>query len=134
MTEKNPSTTAALLRLSAARQDGVLQMAKELRVGPSKLIRMLAELRDEGLLDIGVVRTRSAGRPKRRVRVTALGREYLVAYEALKLKSLKSRRTDLRKAVADTNYARRLVARGVSPYELFLELNALGDRARRPAV
>ncbi len=133
MSEKNLPTRAALLRLSSSRQAGVLQIARELRVGPSKLIGLVAELREEGLLDVSEARTRRAGRPKRLVKATQLGMEYLRAYEGLKLKRLLSRRSDLRKAVADANYARRLTLRGISTYELFLELNVLAKSARRSA-
>ncbi len=133
VSEKNLPTRAALLRLSSSRRAGVLQIARELRVGPSRLIRLLAEMREEGLLDVSEARNRRAGRPKRRVKATQLGMEYLRAYEGLKLKTLMSRRSDLRKAVADANYAQRLTWRGVSAYELFLELNMLAKPARRSA-
>lgn len=129
MLEKNLSTKAALLTLSSMYRAGVLQLAKDLHVGPAKLIGLVAELREEGLLDLGEVRMRRAGRPKRRFRVTALGIEFLSAYEALLLKMLKSRRSDLRRAVADANYARRLASRGASTYDLFLELNALANHS-----
>ncbi len=134
MTGNNLAAKEALLRLSSEGRTGVLELAKELRIGPSRLIGLIAEAREEGLLDVGEVRTGRAGRPKRRVRMTALGMEYLRACEALKLKALRSRRADLRRAAADAKYAKRLAARGVSPYELFLELNELASNPREPAV
>ncbi len=131
MSENNLPTKAALLRLSSGRRAGVLQLAKDLHVGPAKVIRLISELRGEGLLDAGEVHTRRVGRPKRRFKATALGMEYLGAYEALQGKMLKSRRSDLRKAVADANYARRLASRGVSTYDLFLELNTFANHPRK---
>ncbi len=131
MSENNLPIKAALLRLSLGRRAGVPQLAKDLRVGLAKLIGLLSELSDEGLLDVGEIHTRRAGRPKRRFRTTALGMEYLRACEALKLKMLKSRGSDLRKAVADGNYARRLASTDVSTYEIFLELNKLVNRPRK---
>ena len=130
MSEKNLPSKAALLALSAVHHAGVRQLAKDLHVGPAKLIALLSEMREEGLLDVREIRTRRAGRPRKRVKVTALGMEYLSAYEALRLKTLKGRRSDLRKAVADADYARRLASRGVSTYELFLELNTLANHSR----
>ena len=134
MSENNLAAKEALLRLSSKRRAGVLQLAKDLRIGPSRLIGLVAEAGEQGLLDVGEVRTGRAGRPRRRVRTTALGMEYLRACEALRLKALRSRRADLRRAAADADYARRLEARGVSPYDLFLELNELANDSRGPAV
>jgi len=109
-------------------------MATKLRLGPSTLIGLAAELQDEGLLEVYEVSTGNAGRPKKGMRVTALGIEYLRAYEALSLNLLKSRRADLRRAAEDGAYARRLAEKGASPYGLFLELNTLAKGARRPPV
>ncbi len=89
---------------------------------------------DEGLFEVSTIHTGRAGRPRKRVRPTALGLEYLRTYDALKLKELKSRRVDLSRAAADAEYAQRLADRGVSSYDLFLELNALASNPRRPAV
>ena len=134
MPEKNSDAKAALLRLSLSGPAGVQQMATKLRLGPSTLIGLAAELQDEGLIEVFEVSTGNAGRPKKGMRVTALGMEYLRAYETLSLKLLKSRRADLRRAAEDGAYARRLAERGVSPYGLFLELNTLGKGARSPPV
>ena len=134
MPEKNPATKAALLRLSLSGPTGVQQISAKLRLGPSTLIGLAAELQDEGLLEFFEAPTGNAGRPKKGMRVTALGMEYLRAYEALSLKLLKSRRADLRRAAEDGAYARRLAERGASPYDLFLELNTVAKGARRPPV
>ncbi|MDV3278458.1 MAG: hypothetical protein LYZ69_08350 [Nitrososphaerales archaeon] len=134
MSEDNLASTAALLRLFSTPRAGVARAARDLHVGPSKLTRMVAEVHEQGLLDIDTVRTRRAGRPKKLIRATPLGIEYLDAYEALRLKTLKSRRSDLRMAVANATYATRLAARGVSPYKLFLELNALAEHPRGPSA
>src|SRR2546428_796568 len=131
MPEKNPTVEAALLRHSLSGPSGVQQMATKLRLGPSTLIGLMAKLEDEGLLEVFELSTGNAGRPKKGMRVTALGMEYLRAYESLSLKSLRSRRADLRRAAEDGAYARRLAERGTSPYDLFLELNALAKDARR---
>lgn len=95
---------------------------------------MLAEASEQGLLDIGTARTRKAGRPEKRISTTALGLEYLDAYHALGQKALKSRRADLRAAVADAAFAARLAAGAASPYALFLELNELAGPDRGPPV
>ena len=123
--EKNPVTEAELLRLLSIHREGVQSLAKEFNVGPARLIRLLSGLEEAGLVDSTEVRSEQAGRPKRRFAVTALGQEFLRAYEATELKKLKSRRSDLRRAVADAEYARRLASHGISTIDLFLELNSL---------
>lgn len=125
MLEKNPITEAELLRLLSTHQEGVQSLAREINVGPARLIRLLSELEEACLIDSTEVRSKQAGRPKRRFTVTALGQEFLRACEATELKKLKSRRSDLRRAVADAEYARRLASRGISTTDLFLELNSL---------
>ena len=118
MPEKNPAAKAALLRLSLSGPTGVQQISTKLRLGPSTLIGLAAELQDEGLLEVYEVSTGNAGRPKKGMRVTALGIEYLRAYEALSLNLLKSRRADLRRAAEDGAYARRLAERRIPPRPL----------------
>ncbi len=134
MSEKNVSAKAALIALSSQGTEGVLHLAKALQIGPSRLIGMLSELRDQGLIQVQNERTGRAGRPKKKIKATKLGMEYLVAYDALMQKPLKSRRADLRKAAADAEYARRLASGGLSIYDLFLELTTIVNNARGPAV
>jgi len=71
------------------------------------------------------------GRPRILVRPTTLGEDYLDAYEALKMKPLRSRRADLIQAARDGEYALRLEARGLSPFDLFLELNSVVGHDRK---
>jgi len=132
--ENNPSLAAAVLESASSRALGTTRLAKELRIGPARLIRIVRDLRDEGLVEIQTVHAESAGRPLVKVTPTPLGEEYLKAYKALNSKTLKSRPSDLRRAVADAKYARRLAERGLSPISLFLELNSLVVPLRRPAV
>lgn len=128
--ENNLAAKAAVLKASlSTRQDGVSALARELSMGPSRLVRLISELRDEGLLEMSPVRARRAGRPKLHLRVTPLGEDFLKAYQTLVSKALQSRPSDLRRATADAEYARRIVLRGVSPYDLFFELNRIARRA-----
>lgn len=133
MSENNLADKVSLLKLASTRRVGILQLARDLHVGPSRLIGLVAELREEGLLHAGEIHTRKVGRPRRTARTTALGLEYLRAYETLQLKPVKSRIADLRRAAADANYAQRLAARGISPHRLFLELNELAHEPRGTA-
>ena len=130
MPERNLTTEVELLRLLSTQRDGVQSLAREINVGPARLIRLLSEMEEACLIDSTEVRSRQAGRPKRRFAVTALGQEFLRAYEAAELKRLKGRRADLWRAVADAEYAQRLASRGIATTDLFLELTSLVKQVR----
>ncbi len=134
MIEKNIPTKALLLRLSSEGVTGSLQLSTGARIGPATQIKLLREMEDEGLVRIAGIRSRRAGRPRTRVEVTPLGREFLTSYRELTLKSLRSRRADLRKAAADARYSTRLESRGLSLYDLFLETNEMSRIAGAGAL
>ena len=123
--KNNPALVAALLRRASREKLGTAQLAKKMRLGPARLIALVNELKDQGLVEVEPVHSQSPGRPLATLRTTPLGVEFLAAYETLALKALRSHPSDLRRAVADAEYARRLASRGVNAYDLFLELNSL---------
>lgn len=131
MSETYFAAKAAVLR--AASGAGVRQLAKKLQMGPATVIRLRSEMVDQGLVEVGEASAFGLGRPKERMTVTALGREYLKAYEALKSTVLKSRRSDLARASSDGRYAKRLADRGVSTIDLFLGLISTAERTRKAA-
>ena len=125
------SRFAVLEASVATRGAGIVEMSRGLRIGPSRLVSMISKLQDEGLLEVSQVRNGKAGRPRIEVQVTSLGKEVLEAYGSLVTKPLKSRRSDLRRAAADADYASRLSRRGVSSFVVFLELNSIAMGTRR---
>ena len=129
--EDNHALTAAVLKSASDEGFGISHLAKELHIRPARLIKLARDLCDEGLVEIQTVHAGTVGRPLVRMKPTLLGKEYLDAYEVLNSKMLKSRPSDLLRAVADANYARRLVERGLSSTTLFLELNSLVIPLRR---
>ena len=129
--EINPALAASILKKAANGASGTTQMAKELRIGPARLIELSRSLREEGLTEIRTEHPRSAGRPLVRIVPTPLGEEYLKAYDVLNSKTLKSRPADLLRATTDARYARRLAERGLPTTSLFLELNSLVVPLRR---
>ena len=131
--ESNPALTAAVLKNASNEDLGMSQLAKELHIRPARLIKLARDLFDQGLVEIQTVHAGIVGRPLVKMKLTLLGNEYLDAYEALDSKMLKSRPSDLLRAVADANYTRRLAERGLSPTTLFLELNSLVIPLRRPS-
>jgi len=130
--ENNPALIDTILKNASSGHLGTSLLAKELRIGPARLVKLARDLRDRGLAEIQTVHAKSAGRPLVKIVSTPLGDEYLEAYEAMNSRMLKSRPSDLLRAVSDAKYARRLAERGLSPALLFLELNSLVVPLRRP--
>jgi len=132
--ENNLATVSAILKKASSGAFGTSELAKELNIGPARLIKLSRDLRNEGLAEIQTVHAKSAGRPLVKLVPTLLGEEFLEAYDALNSKTLKSRPSDLLRAADDAKYARRLAERGLSPPLVFLELNSLVVPLRRPPV
>ncbi len=84
-------------------------------------------MEEHGLLEKKVEKRNMRGRPKYMIKPTILGKDYLETYEALKLKTLRSRKNGLKKTIKDAEYVKRLEARNLSPFRLFLELNSLSQ-------
>jgi DNA-binding MarR family transcriptional regulator len=117
-----------ILKALLERPLGVRQLARALRLSPSRVIALQAEMEDHGLLQTGPGVRRVRGRPMRVPRPTSLGREYLAAHSRMELIELRANLADLHRAASDARYARRLSAAGVSTSDLFLELNEIALR------
>lgn len=108
-------------------------MARRFRKRPETIISLIREMENEGLLETSSQLTQKKGRPKRILKPTALGEEYLETFRRLMMKTLRASRNDLAKAKRDAEYVNRLIARGKNPYQAFAELNDL-VRASRDAA
>jgi len=115
---------AEILRKANANPCGVKDIVQKLDMRTSNALSLLERMTDEGLIKMEDRRS-ERGRPKKIVKPTALGHEFLEAYEKVKVKFLKARRIDLKHAVDDALYTRRLVERGHSTFALFMELNGI---------
>jgi DNA-binding PadR family transcriptional regulator len=113
---------ARVLKTTDSNPCGVKEVVQKLDLRASSVLSLLERMQEEGLI-ILESRHSGRGRPKKIVKPTVLGREFLEAYEKLKTKPLKAKKSDLRHAMDDALYAKRLVERGHSPFELFMELN-----------
>jgi DNA-binding PadR family transcriptional regulator len=82
----------------------------------------------EGLIKTVKEKRKTRGRPRTIIRATSLGRDFRKTYQELELMPLRSTKTDLIRARKDAEYVKRLVSRGKSPHELFLELNSIVKR------
>ena len=111
---------------------GVRELSKIMRRRTQTVVSTIKMMNAAGLVDVRPEETRRRGRPRQIVKATMLGDDYLEAYNRLRIKPLRSNRNDLEKAKRDAEYVNRLVARGIEPYDAFLELNSL-VRARGDA-
>jgi DNA-binding PadR family transcriptional regulator len=112
---------------------GIRETAKRFRKRPQAIISLIKEMENEGLLETYSDETRSRGRPKKMLKQTALGEDYLETFRRLKLKTLRANRNDLLKAKKDAEYVNRLIVRGKNPYQAFTELNDLVRASRDSA-
>ena len=123
---------AQILNVVARTERGVRELIQKLRWKPSRVIFLLEQMRDEGLIELqkNSAHNSRRGRPKKIMVCTSLGYEFLEAYRKLKMKPLRARKEDLEHAVKDALYTERLVANGHSPFKLFMELNTFAHNIK----
>jgi len=124
---------AQVLSLISPARYGVREVIQKLRWKSSHVISLLEQMENEGLVELDKYRAREIskkGRPKKVMKCTSLGNEFLETYHTLKMKPLRARKEDLKHAVKDALYAQRLVENGHSPFKLFLELNTFAHNAK----
>jgi len=121
-----------MLNVVAPTEHGVRELIQKLRWKPSRVISLLEQMKDEGLIELqkNSARNSRRGRPKKIMMCTSLGFEFLEAYRGLRMKPLRARREDLEHAVEDALYTERLVANGHSPFKLFMELNTIAHNIK----
>lgn len=100
---------------------GVKELAENIGMHPKILIATLRELERDGHITYKK-QALSRGRPKKVPVITGLGCEFMKSYRELQNKRLKINHNDVKRAVLQTELAEKLVAKGISPYNRFLEL------------
>jgi len=118
-----------ILKIVSSCLCGVKEVVQELDIRTSSTVALLEKMSEEGLISLENRYSRR-GRPKKTIKPTALGCEFLEAFEKLKSKSLKARKNDLKHAVDDALYTRRLIEEGHSPFALFMELNNIAHNLK----
>jgi len=116
---------AKLLKVVNSHPTYVREIIRKLHFRPKTVISLIKDMEEHGLLEKKVEKRNMRGRPKYMIKPTILGKDYLETYEALNLKTLRSRKNDLKKAIKDAEYVKRLEARNLSQFRLFLELNSI---------
>jgi len=104
---------------------GVRDLAQTLKWKTSNVVSLLKKMNEEQLIELQQVPHSKRGRPKKNITCEPLGFEFLATYKKLKMTPLKARKKDLERAAKDAAYANRLVARGHSPFKIFMELNMI---------
>jgi DNA-binding MarR family transcriptional regulator len=104
---------------------GVRDLAQTLKWKTSNVVFLLKKMNEEQLVEFQQVPHSKRGRPKKSIACTPLGFELLATYEKLRMTPLRARKKDLERAAKDAAYANRLVARGHSPFQIFMELNMI---------
>jgi DNA-binding MarR family transcriptional regulator len=121
---------ARILELITSSTYGVRDLIQLLKIKTSNATLLLKKMEEEQLIATQPAKTKNKGRPKKHITTTSLGLEFLEAYKKLNTKILKSRKTDLDRAVKDAKYAKRLVETGHSPFQIFLELNTIASNIK----
>lgn len=112
---------------------GVRELVLLLKWRTSNVISLLKKMQDEQLISMESVATPKKGRPKKHIKVTQLGIEFLDAYKKLIGKALKAKRQDLDHAAKDAYYAKRLEQKGHSTFQVFMELNSIASNIKNSA-
>jgi DNA-binding PadR family transcriptional regulator len=88
-------------------------------------MELIKELKARGLLLPETSRKRGVGRPRQYLRVTPIGKQFVLQYIRLRDLSLRSNENDIKKALHQSELTRRLVENGILPYARFQEVNEL---------
>lgn len=116
---------AQVLEAVSSAPCGIRDVVQALTCRTSRVVLLLKEMEEERLIEIQQTPSSKRGRPKKIIRCTSLGSEFLEAYRKMGMMPLRARSTDLERAVKDALYAERLVASGHDVFRLFMELNMI---------
>ena len=109
---------------------GTREMGQLLKMKTANVISIIKKMDQEKLIKINIVATPKRGRPKKCITITPLGYEFLEAYKKANSKILKAKKEDLSHAEKEALYVNRLMKRGLSPFQVFLELNTIASNIK----
>ena len=98
-----------------------------------KTMALVRELEERTLLLPRISRNHSVGRPRKLLRTTPLGKQFITEHNRLYDLFLRSNDNDLNKAIHQAELAQRLVEIGLYPYDRFQELNEIVRNIARSA-
>jgi hypothetical protein len=94
---------------------------------------LIKQLEERSLLLSEISRKHSVGRPKKYLRTTPIGKQFVINCNRLYDLSLRSNDNDIKKALHQAELAQRLVESGISPYARFQEINEIARNIARTA-
>ena len=121
---------AKILEIAGSTSLGVRELVQVLKWKTSKVISLLREMNKERLIDFQQIKYSKKGKPKKQIICTPLGLEFLTMYRKVKMQPIRAKKEDLDRAVKDALYTCRLIAYGHSPFQLFMELNAIAHNLK----
>jgi DNA-binding PadR family transcriptional regulator len=94
---------------------------------------LIKQLEQRSLLLPRISRNHGVGRPRKYLRTTPIGKQFITEYNHLADLSLRSNDNDLKKALHQAELTQRLVEMGLSPYTKFQEINEIARNIARTA-
>ena len=98
-----------------------------------KTMALIKQLEQRSLLLPRISRTNRVGRPRKYLRTTPIGKQFIAECNHLYDLSLRSNDNDLKKALHQAELAQRLVESGTSAYAKFQEINEIARNIARTA-
>lgn len=124
---------SSLLNIVKEGPFGVRELAKKMRRRTQSVVSLLKKMSAMGLIEMMEDRANRRGRPRQAISITILGEDFLKTLNELRIKPLRSSKSDLIRAKRDAEYVSRLIQRGKDPYEAFMELNSIVRDSRNSA-
>lgn len=109
------------------------EMLEKVGGGHDRVIQLIRELKERGLLLQATMGKKTAGRPRHSLQSSSLGKRFVTEYNRLCLLPLRSNKNDLKRAVHQAQLARKLIQGGESPYARLLEVTSLARNIARTA-
>ena len=124
---------AKILTYCSESELSVSDLTRKVSGNHDKTMALIKQLEERSLLLPEISRTRSVGRPRKYLRTTPIGKQFVTEYNHLYDLSLRSNENDLKKALHQAELAQRLVESGISPYARFQEINEIARNIARTA-
>jgi predicted transcriptional regulator len=121
---------ARIIEITTSSNCGVREIVHLLKMKTSNVISLLRKMDEEQLIKIQFAQSQKKGRPKKYVKTTSLGYEFLDSYKKLNINILRARKQDLNHAAKDAMYANQLIENGHSPFQVFMELNTIASNIK----
>jgi DNA-binding MarR family transcriptional regulator len=111
----------------------VSDLIRKVRGNHDKTMALIKQLEKRSLLLPEISRNYGMGRPRKYMRLTPIGRQFIAECNLLYDLSVRSNDNDIKKALHQAELAQKLVESGISPYARFQEINEIARNIARTA-